>query len=71
MTPAKNKHVKKVLLDAADFLDALIKAVRERGIDSSDPELAALMDEARAHRDGCIRAARNCSCFAAKRSFAE
>ena len=71
MTPAKNKHVKKVLLDAADFLDALAAAIRERGLDSSDPELAALADEARAHRDGCLRAARNCSCFAAKRSFAE
>jgi len=59
MTPAKRKHMKKVLLDAADCLDALVKAVRERGIDCSDPELAALVDEARAHRDECIRAARN------------
>jgi hypothetical protein len=59
MTPAKKKHVKKVLLDAADCLDALVKEVRERGIDCSDPELAALVDEARAHRDECIRAARN------------
>ena len=59
MTPAKKKHVKKVLLDAADFLDALAAAIRERGIDCSDPELAGLVDEARAHRDECIRAARN------------
>ena len=59
MTPAKHKHVKKVLLDAADFLDALVKEVRERGIDCSDPELAALVDEARAHRDECIRATCN------------
>ncbi len=59
MTPAKRKHVKKVLLDAADFLDPLVAAVRQRGIDCSDPELAALVDEARAHRDECIRAARN------------
>jgi hypothetical protein len=59
MTPAKRKHVKKVLLDAADFLDALVAAIRKRGIDCSDPELAALVDEARAHRNECIRAARN------------
>ena len=59
MTPAKRKHVKKVLLDAADFLDALVTSIRERGIDGSDPELAAMVDEARAHRDECIRTARN------------
>ena len=59
MTSAKRKHVKKALLDAADFLDALVAAVRQRGIDCSDPELAALVDEARAHGDECIRAARN------------
>ena len=35
MTPAKRKHAKKVLLDAADFLDALTKAIRERGGRSS------------------------------------
>ncbi len=59
MTPAERKHVKKVLLGAADCLDALVAAVRQRGIDCSDPELAALVDEARLHRDECIRAARN------------
>ncbi len=59
MTSAKKKHVKKILLDNADFLDAMVAAIRERGIDCSDPELAALVDEAHAHRDKCIRAARN------------
>jgi len=59
MTPARRKHAKKVLLDAAELLDALVGAVRERGIDCSDPELAALVDEAREHRTQCIRAARN------------
>lgn len=59
MTPAKKKHVKKVLLDNADFLDTIVAAIRERGIDCNDPELAALVDEARANRDKCIRAARN------------
>jgi hypothetical protein len=59
MTPAKRKHVKKVLLAAADCLDALVAAIRQRGIDCSDPELAALVDEARAHRDECIRATCN------------
>ena len=36
-----------------------LAAIRQRGIDCSDPELAALVDEARAHRDECIRAARD------------
>ena len=59
MTPAKRKHVKKVLFDAADFLDALVAAMRERGVDCSDPELAAMVDEAIAHRNECLRTARN------------
>ncbi len=59
MTPAKRKHVKKVLLDVADCLDALVATIRERGIECSDPELAALVDEAIAHRNECIKTARN------------
>ena len=56
MTPAKEKRARKALHDAADLLDAMIAALRERNIEN-DPELAALVNEARAHRDECLRAA--------------
>ncbi len=58
MTPAKEKRARKALHDAADILDAMVDALRERNIEN-DPELAALVDEARAHRDECLRAAAN------------
>jgi hypothetical protein len=59
MTPAKRKHVKKVLNGAANIIDALMVALRDEGLLESNPELAALADEARFHRDACYRAARN------------
>ena len=58
MTPAKEKRARKALNDVADFLDELVAALRERNIEN-DPELAALVDEARAHRDECLRATTN------------
>ena len=59
MTPAKRKRANEALRSAAEFIDAIAKAIRERKLDSSDPELSALVDEARAHRDECFRAAQN------------
>ncbi len=58
MTPAKEKQARKALNDVADFLNDLVAALRERNIEN-DPELAALIDEAHAHRDDCLRAATN------------
>ena len=52
MTPAARKSADKTLKEVARFLDALT------GMDDhDDPELAALIDEARFRRDDCLRAA--------------
>jgi len=55
ITPRQAKQIRQRLTDAAEMLDALIVALCQRGLDQSDPELAALIDEARCQRDQCIR----------------